>query len=82
MTTEKIEIVYPDDSFAQFGGHVIERLFQTRAEMRDLGKKRYRVRVTIETFPLGESGALIGTAIAPGIGTKIGDDIDAEDANA
>ncbi len=54
MTAEKIEIVYPDDSFAQFGGHVIERLFQTRAEMRDLGEKRYRVRVTIETFPLGD----------------------------
>jgi hypothetical protein len=53
MTSEKIETIWPDESFAQFGGHVIDRLFNTRHEMREL-RGRYRVRVTIETFPLGE----------------------------
>ncbi len=53
MTSEKIEIVWPDKSFAQFGGHVMERLFETKKEMSKLKDMRYRVRVTIETFPLG-----------------------------
>lgn len=46
------ETIYPDDSFSQFGGHVLERLFQTKYEMARMRDQRFTVRVTIETHPI------------------------------
>ena len=50
MTSDTVEMVWPDTNFAQFGGHVLERLFHARAQMRSdtLREKRFKVRVTIE----------------------------------
>ena len=50
--SSSFETVWPDESFSQFGGHVLEHLYQTKAEMARLGKRRFRVRVTIEIYPL------------------------------
>ena len=50
MTSDTVEMVWPDSNFAQFGGHVLERLFHARAQMQSdaLCEKRFKVRVTIE----------------------------------
>jgi hypothetical protein len=60
MTEPKtIETVWPDKSFGQFGGHVLEHLFDTQEEFRSgaLAGKRFRVRVTIEIEPVAEENA-------------------------
>jgi hypothetical protein len=50
MTSETVEIVWPDSNFAQFGGHVLERLFHARTQLQSdaFREKRFTVRVTIE----------------------------------
>lgn len=50
MTSDTVEMVWPDSNFAQFGGHVLQRLFHARAQMQadTFREKRFKVRVTIE----------------------------------
>jgi hypothetical protein len=50
MTSDTVEMIWPDSNFAQFGGHVLERLFHARTQMQSdaLHEKRFTVRVTIE----------------------------------
>lgn len=51
ITSDTVEMVWPDSNFAQFGGHVLERLFHARTQMQSdpaLREKRFTVRVTIE----------------------------------
>ncbi len=50
MTSDTVEMVWPDSNFAQFGGHVLERLFHARAQIQSDAsrEKRFKVRVTIE----------------------------------
>ena len=57
--TEVLETVWPDESFAQFGGHVLERLARTKEGMKALRHKRFRVRVTIEMDPYAPAVAPI-----------------------
>jgi hypothetical protein len=59
---ETIQIVWPDENFAQFGGHVLEHLFQSGEEMARLSNKRYTVRVTIEIIELPTDRAIASVA--------------------
>lgn len=54
LAEQVFETVWPDKSFAQFGGHVLERLFDTHREIATLGRRRFQVRVTIEVEPIQE----------------------------
>ena len=71
---QTIEADWPGDSFAQFGGHVLERLFEMKAELAHLGDKRFRVRVTIEIDPYtpaaGERDAVTVTEEREGVGDR------------
>jgi hypothetical protein len=65
--TQTIETVWPDDSFAQFGGHVLQRLFEVKDEMASVREKRYRVRVTIEIDPMPLAPAKTDSATVAGV---------------
>lgn len=49
---ETFETTWPGKSFAQFGGHVLERLLALDKRLRLDESKRYTVRVTIETLEI------------------------------
>jgi hypothetical protein len=68
---ERFETTWPDKSFAQFGGHVLERLFVLHNELANavgdfrlsaLGEtparhKQFTVRVTVEVQPIADPDA-------------------------
>jgi hypothetical protein len=59
---EVFETVWPDKSFAQFGGHVLERLFDTHREIAAIGDRRFSVKVIIEVGPIPEEGEDVSQA--------------------